>query len=389
MGRDDAPRDRGGAGDVDRRTGNRAGADGRTDRTRRTEGDREGHTLRPEGRTEGCREDGSTRGARRHPSVRSLTMNAGELIETFTSMASTVTLRVVGPTPGAREALAEARRIVEDVAAACTRFDPTSPLMRANADPTSWHIVPRVCADAIAAAHEAHVTTEGRFDPRILTQLQRDGYAAARSFSESPIVGSEQEHTAQAARAPWEPSFEGRSVRIGDEPIDLGGIGKGLAVRWAAEALAGAGDGILVDAGGDLVARGASPDGGPWLIGVENPWDASGDPLVVLDATDAAVATSSIRLRSWEHAGRVRHHLIDPRTGEPGGAGLVSVTVIGADPADAEVWSKTLFLEGASGIERAALDRRLSAVWVDMHGGIGMTPGAEARVIWKVSHADH
>ena len=99
-------------------------------------------------------------------------MNAGELIETFTSMASTVTLRVVGPTPGAREALAEARRIVEDVAAACTRFDPTSPLMRANADPTSWHIVPRVCADAIAAAHEAHVTTEGRFDPRILTRKE-------------------------------------------------------------------------------------------------------------------------------------------------------------------------------------------------------------------------
>ena len=316
-------------------------------------------------------------------------MRADELVETFTSMASTVTLRVVDPAPHAPAALAEARRIIEDVAAACTRFDPNSPLMRANADPSAWHIVPRVCADAIAAAHAAHVATAGRFDPRILTQLQRDGYAAARTFSETPLIEGDGTPVAPAERAPWQTSFEGRSVRIGDEPIDLGGIGKGLAVRWAAEALAGAGAGLLVDAGGDLVARGSSPDGGAWLIGVENPWDASGDPLVVIDATDAAVATSSIRLRSWEHAGRVRHHLIDPRTGEPGGAGLVSVTVIGTDPADAEVWSKTLFLEGASGIGRAAIERRLSAVWVDTHGGIGMTPGAETRVIWKVSHADH
>ncbi len=360
-------------------------------------GHADGGTGDLNGRTRSCgepavgtegRTEGGSRSARRHAGVRSMSMRADEIVESFTSMASTVTMRVVDPAPHARDALVEARRVIEDVAAACTRFDANSPLMRANADPTAWHIVPRVCADAIAAAHAAHIATAGRFDPRILTQLQRDGYASARSFSEAPVVGEEHGPATITERAPWQPAFEGRSVRIGEEPIDLGGIGKGLAVRWAAEALAGAGGGILVDAGGDLIARGVSPDGGAWLIGLENPWDAQGDPLVVVDATDAAVATSSIRLRSWEHAGRVRHHLIDPRTGEPGGAGLVSVTVIGDDPADAEVWSKTLFLEGAAGIERAAIERRLSAVWVDAHGGIGMTPGAEARVIWKVPHAD-
>ena len=316
-------------------------------------------------------------------------MARGELVESFTSMASTITMRVVDPTDGAPQAIAEARRIVEDVAAACTRFDPTSPLMRANAAPDAWHIVPGVCADAIAAAHAAYVATDGRFDPRVLTQLQRDGYVTSRDFTDVPVVDKHPVPAPVIERAPWEPGFDGRRVRIGAEPIDLGGIGKGLAVRWAAEALRDAGAGILVDAGGDLVTRGVSPDDGPWLIGVENPWEATGDPLVVIDATDAAVATSSIRLRSWQQAGRVRHHLIDPRTGEPGGAGLVSVTVIGTDPSDAEVWTKALFLEGAAGIEHAAIARRMSAVWVDAFGGIGMTPGAQARIVWQVSHADH
>lgn len=314
-----------------------------------------------------------------------------ELSTTFTSMASEVTMRVIEPLDGAVEALAAARRIVEDVAAACTRFDATSPLMRANAAPADWHIVPGVCADAIAAAHAAYIATDGRFDPRILGALQRAGYAESRSFSETPEIDTANASAVQPAIpvTPWQPEFDGRRVRIGSDPIDLGGIGKGLAVRWAAAALAGSGAGFLVDAGGDLVTEGLSPDGGAWRIGVENPWAATGDPVVVLDITDAAVATSSVRLRSWTVAGKRQHHLIDPRTGEPGGAGLVSVTVVGSDPAEAEVWSKTLFLEGADGIARAAAHHGLAAIWIDTCGAVGMTDAAASRSIWQVSHAQH
>ena len=43
-----------------------------------------------------------------------------------------------------------------------------------------------------------------------------------------------------------------------------------------------------------------------------------------------------------------------PRTGEPGGHGLVAVTVAHPDPAWAEVWSKTLFLAGRDRDRRTA-----------------------------------
>lgn len=312
-----------------------------------------------------------------------------EISTTFTAMASDVTLRIVEPTDGAVAALAAARRVIEDVAASCTRFDPTSPLMRANAAPDDWHIVPSVCADAIAAAYNAYLVTDGRFDPRVLGALQRAGYAASREFSSLPELGMPVPPAVQIQPARWTPGFEGRRVRIGADPIDLGGIGKGLAVRWAAATLAGHGDGVLIDAGGDLVTMGVSPDGGAWHIGVENPWDAQGEPLVVLDASDAAVATSSIRLRSWVESGRTMHHLIDPRTGEPGGTGLVSVTVIGTDAADAEVWSKALFLEGAARIAALAEQQELAAIWIDVDGQLAMTAAAESRSIWQVAHAAH
>ncbi len=78
-----------------------------------------------------------------------------------------------------------------------------------------------------------------------------------------------------------------------------------------------------------------------------------GAPAAVLRLTDQACATSSIALRRWTAGGRPVHHLIDPRTGTPADSSVASVTVVGEDPADAEVWSKTLLLLGTSALDEA------------------------------------
>ena len=138
----------------------------------------------------------------------------------------------------------------------------------------------------------------------------------------------------------------------------------------------------LLEAGGDLVARGPGPDGDPWLVGIEDP--AGGpEPLAAIAVEDGAVATSSVRLRSWVHDGRTVHHLLDPRTGEPAEAGLRAVTVVGPDPAWAEVWSKTLFIGGGArsrGEARRAWPRRL--VGDRRRETLEMTAAARARTAW-------
>jgi thiamine biosynthesis lipoprotein len=86
--------------------------------------------------------------------------------------------------------------------------------------------------------------------------------------------------------------------------------------------------------------------------------------------------------------GRVVHHLLDPTTGEPATSGLQAVSVAGADPAWAEVWSKTLFIAGRFAIADAARARGLAAWWIGDDGSLEMTPAARAMTIWVAGETD-
>ena len=281
------------------------------------------------------------------------------------------------------EAVERALDIFETVAATCTRFDPTSPLMVANADPGRWHGLPEVCASAIAEAYAAYLRTDGRFDPRVLEDLVGLGYTASLSFAAGAASAPGARARRRLVPPPWQPRFRGRGqVHLGGRPVDLGGIGKGLAVRWAAEALRAVSDDHLVEAGGDCTCGGHAPDGGPWRVGVEDP-SGGGDPIAVLGLTDTSCATSSVRLRRWRAGDRVVHHLIDPRTGLPGGPGMAAVTVVATDPAEAEVWSKVLFLAGRSAIAAEAARRRIAALWVATDGTRGCSEPMERHLVWR------
>jgi thiamine biosynthesis lipoprotein len=316
----------------------------------------------------------------------------------FRAMATNVALRVVDPVADATEALHRAEAVFRRLEAACTRFQPTSPLMLANADPSRWHEVPIECARAVEEAARAHRETNGVFDPRVLDALVDLGYdnslvfeAAAlnRDSGASMCTGPRTVRRLTPARRRWAPQVQHlgdrHHIHLDGARIDLGGIGKGLAVRWATHELTGAGSSVMVEAGGDCQLMGAGPANSGWLVGIEDPHGGS-DPLAVLALRDLGCATSSVRLRRWVVDGREVHHIIDPRTGMSGGHGLAAVTVIHPDVAWAEVWSKTLFLTGPERIEEVARRRELAAAWVQVDGTVRLTPGARARVVWAAAH---
>jgi len=126
--------------------------------------------------------------------------------------------------------------------------------------------------------------------------------------------------------------------------LDLGGIGKGLAVDAAARLLAPLGN-FLVDAGGDLYAHGNAPECQGWIIGVQSPWDPDAD-IAMLRTTRTAVATSSSVRRRWQVNGRWYHHIIDPRSGLPAEGRQVSVTVVAPRATEADVRAKVAFILG-------------------------------------------
>ena len=104
--------------------------------------------------------------------------------------------------------------------------------------------------------------------------------------------------------------------------LDTSGFVKGWAADVAANMLVLAGfDNVLVNAAGDLAARGcASPNAG-WPVGVQHPSDPSA-VVAVVDLHDEAMATSGL----YVHA----DHIIDPRTATPATV-CVSATVVGED----------------------------------------------------------
>jgi thiamine biosynthesis lipoprotein len=302
-------------------------------------------------------------------------------------MGSPLRLTIGGGRPGTDDATGHWRAVVDEfelAEAAMSRFRETSEITELNRIAGSGVDVrpSRRLRAALVASDRAHRLGLGRFDPRVLTDLDRLGYRGA----EVGIPAADEHGSVEAPRTGRVVDPRGRGRLTFTDPIDLGGIGKGLTLRWAADRLerSGAGD-FLLEAGGDLVARGYDPDGDRWQVGIEDP--VGGDDLAVVTLADEAIATSSIRVNRWVADGRVVHHLLDPRTGEPAEAGLIAVTVSGPDPAWAEVWSKVLFIGGRDAIATEARARGLAAWWVTDDGGFEMTPAARTMTIWVATEA--
>lgn len=282
-------------------------------------------------------------------------------------------------------AWAEVRAEFDAVDVALSRFRDDSELTMLNRLAGSGRVVEVSwrTRQALATIDRAGRVTDGRFDASILGALERIGEHGA---SLEPASGPD---PAPVPVAPQEGSVGRRSlVHVPPVPVDMGGIGKGLALRWAcARALRSLppGAGLQLEAGGDVVAGGNPPEDG-WRIGIEDPAAADANtaaPLVVVELQSGAVATSSIRVRHWVAPdGRAVHHLVDPRTGEPARTGLIAVTVAAPDPAWAEVWSKALFLAGRTGIGGEARSRDLAAWWITDEGRLGLTPAARVRTAW-------
>lgn len=253
-------------------------------------------------------------------------------------MGSDVHVVVVGGHPSSLDA---ARARIEVLEARWSRFRPSSEISRLNAE-TGRPL--RVSAETLALvthALDGAIVTGGLFDPTVLGDVIRAGY----DHSLEPGV---------VANADADPSlgrgFERVFVDAASSSVTLprgvgfdpGGIGKGLAADLVAEELISRGAaGVCVNVGGDLRVEGVGPDGGAWVVAVEDPLAPVRVAAVALSS--GAVATSARTRRTF---GGGRHHLIDPRDGGSARSGLLASTVISGRGWRAEVLAKAAFVAG-------------------------------------------
>jgi thiamine biosynthesis lipoprotein len=127
-----------------------------------------------------------------------------------------------------------------------------------------------------------------------------------------------------------------------------------------------------VDAGGDMFLVGRLDGLEQWPVALEDPLQPE-NILTSLKVDPGAIATSTVTKRVWQQAGKNRHHIIDPRTGEPAVSDWISVTVMAPHAYEAEVFAKTLLISGPQEAEE-----------IIRHSGIPFTYLAvdQERKIW-------
>lgn len=256
---------------------------------------------------------------------------AAPLTETRLMMGTFVTIHTFGVSENhAAEAMAGAFSRMTDLEATLTRFDSASPLGQLNSAGI-LRDAPQELLHVANAASLMHRTTGGAFDPTILSLLEimerKAGAALDRreAAEAAELIGME--HVQSSGKAL-------RFLRSGMK-MSLDGIAKGYIADEGARALLASGvKNFLINAGGDIVARG-SKAGRPWRVAVENPekYQGKSDYPAVRSLHDEAMATSGIYENILD-AEKKTNHILNPATGRCStlpGASVVASSAMEAD----------------------------------------------------------
>lgn len=184
------------------------------------------------------------------------------------------------------------------------------------------------------------------------------------------------------------PEFTVRFEREG-VMLDLGAIGKGYALERAVELLHDAGVTSAIIHGGTSTvhAIGRPPGDERWKVAIERPQQDPSQPaelLALVALENEAMSVSAIWGRSFQSGEKTYGHVIDPRTGEPTEAALLSAVVL-PSATETDALSTALLIMGLAGLQRVAGLRERSRCLVVERGenapfvnSIGITLRAEA-----------
>ncbi|WP_300718358.1 FAD:protein FMN transferase [uncultured Desulfovibrio sp.] len=270
------------------------------------------------------------------PSVpaRAMTRAAAPVQQTALFMGTMVSITVAGaPATQAHDAMdlafAEGRRLE----GLLTRHDGAAPLGVLNSQGSLRDVPPELRA-VLQRAGGVSRLTGGAFDATVLPLVR---LLESRSDPQGELVLSAGElRDALSLVDARAVHLDGSGLRLGKQGmgLTLDGIAKGHIVDAMSAVLLRAGcENHLINAGGDILARGHKAPGLAWRVAVEDPQKRGHYPQV-LELYNQAIATSGGYEMTYDARGR-HHHLLDPGTGKSPELGSMSVLAPTCMQADA------------------------------------------------------
>ena len=145
--------------------------------------------------------------------------------------------------------------------------------------------------------------------------------------------------------------IDGNKVSLSDPDaaIDLGGIAKGYMADYLKEYLISERiESALINLGGNILTIGSKPDGTPFNLGIQKPFDKQGTAITSVKATDSSVVSSGVYERYFEVNDILYHHILDTTTGYPCDNKLLGVTILSENSVDGDALSTSCFVLGVA-----------------------------------------
>jgi thiamine biosynthesis lipoprotein len=265
----------------------------------------------------------------------------------FRAMGSGMLAALEADGEQAREALSMVPDWFEVWEQHLSRFRPDSELSALNRGAGRWLEVSPVMWDVLMAADRIERRSAGLVTPALQGVLEAYGYD--RSFEMVAILDAGFNMKAlpphELGRMQMELDIGQHRVRFPEgTQLDFGGIAKGWAADQAVQRLKPYGS-ALVDAGGDVATSAPSGEEAAWPVGIMDPLAPEG-MIGLLALQGEAAATSGRDVHHWMQGGHERHHIIDPRSGEPAANHVLAVTVIAPSAVEAEMAAKCVLILG-------------------------------------------
>ncbi|MBQ4399546.1 MAG: FAD:protein FMN transferase [Bacteroidales bacterium] len=197
-----------------------------------------------------------------------------------------------------------------------------------------------IFVDNFGIAQEAAALSGGYFDPTISPIVAAWGFSYKHGDSITPQLIDSLKQLVDYRKVRIE-----NGMVVKENPamtLDFNAIAQGYTSDLIASFLDSRGiKNYLVDTGGEIMARGAKPNGQPWIVGIEKPadnWDSEQVVHTRIALRDKGLVTSGSTRKYVERNGKRYSHCIDPNTGYPVEHQVLSVTVM----ANSSVWADAL-----------------------------------------------
>lgn len=244
--------------------------------------------------------------------------------------------------------------ILEDCVELCREYEnrfsktiPSSEVYKMNhrAPEEAVFTLSQDAADLLRTGLKYSEISDGAFD------LTIEPLSTLWNFSSgNAVIPPEAEIAAAAARVDYRNlKLEDNTLTFlsPDTTLDLGSIAKGFIADRLKEFLVSRGvKSAIINLGGNVLCVGSRPDGSPFLIGLQTPFEDHNTTFANLAIHDMSVVSSGVYERHFVIDGTNYHHLLNPETGYPFDNGLISVTIVSPASVDGDALSTTCFSLG-------------------------------------------